>query len=140
LSKVMDTYEKYREPLLYVIVGALTTAVNFVVYFICADVMNISVLVSEGIGWVCSVSFAYITDKIVVFRSKSLNIGTLLKEMAEFVGARLVSGVMDIALFYLLVTVLGFHDYLSKIFINVLVVVINYLFSKFVIFKKPKNT
>ena len=69
MSKVMDTYEKYREPLLYVIVGALTTAVNFVVYFICADVMNISVLVSEGIGWVCSVSFAYITDKIVVFNS-----------------------------------------------------------------------
>lgn len=139
MNKIIDTYEKYREPLLYVIVGGLTTAVNFVAYFLCSRKLGISPFISNGVGWVCSVTFAYFTDKIVVFRSKNFGWLNILTEAAAFVAARLATGFMDMGLFFLLNTLMGLNDFWVKVFINVLVVVGNYLFSKFVIFKKPKT-
>jgi len=139
LSKVMETYQKYREPLLYVIVGGMTTVVNFVVYFLCTRQFGINELISNGVGWVCSVAFAFFTDKTIVFQSNSFKLTTLIKEASEFVGARLVTGVMDMALFYVLHSLMGINDVIVKIFVNVFVIIGNYLFSKFVIFKKPKK-
>ena len=138
MNRISQAYKKYREPLLYVIVGALTTAVNFIVYFLCTRQLGINELISNGIGWVCSVAFAYFTDKTIVFQSNSFKLSTLIKEMTAFVSARLVTGVMDMGLFYILHTLMNFNDFFVKIFINVLVIIGNYLFSKFVIFKKKK--
>lgn len=134
----MDTYKKYREPLLYIIVGGLTTLVNFAVYFLCTRQLGIPEFVSESISWVCSVSFAYFADKIVVFQSKSCSISILFKEVSAFVGARLATGAINLVLFYVLYNIMGLNDFWVKVFINVIVIIGNYLFSKFVIFKKPK--
>lgn len=138
MSKVMEVYRKYREPLLYVIVGGMTTVINFVVYLSATRIMDISHFVSNIFAWIFAVAFAFFADKIVVFQSGSLKMSVVLKEATEFVGARLVTGIMDIALFWLLHTFMGLNDILVKIFINIFVIVGNYLFSKFIIFKNVK--
>lgn len=131
--------KKYREPLLYVIVGGMTTVVNFAVYLFCSRILGISLVASQVICWICAVAFAYLADKIVVFHSHAFDAVSLVKEITTFVGARLVSGGMDIGLFYLFCIVVGFNDIIVKIFTQVLVVILNYLFSKYVIFKHKKE-
>lgn len=135
MSMVMETYKKYREPILYVIVGGMTTVVNFAVYFLCTRALGIMPLIGNGIGWVCAVSFAYFADKIVVFRSKNFDRMSVLKEAATFVAARLVTGAVDMGLFFVLNTLLHMNDIVVKLITQVIVIVGNYLFSKFVIFK-----
>lgn len=122
-----------KEVVMYVIFGVLTTAVNFVTYLLFARVFNIHYLISNVLAWFLSVLFAYITNKIWVFESKNPNI---LKEMSLFFGGRIFSGVVDTALMYLLIDVLVVSDVISKIIIQVIVVILNYVISKLIVFKK----
>lgn len=122
-----------KEVVMYVIFGVLTTAVNFVTYLLFARVLNIHYLISNVLAWFLSVLFAYITNKIWVFESKNPNI---LKEMSLFFGGRIFSGVVDTALMYLLIDVLVVSDVISKIIIQVIVVILNYVISKLIVFKK----
>lgn len=121
-----------RELILYVVFGVLTTLVNIVVYFFFARICGINYLISNVIAWVLSVLFAYITNRIWVFESKNANI---LKEMSLFFGGRLFSGVVDTGLMYLFIDILSIGDFISKIVIQVIVVVLNYVISKLIVFK-----
>lgn len=134
MSAVLENFKKYKEPILYVIVGGLTTAVNFAVYFLCTRVLSVEKFVSECIGIVISVIFAYFADKIFVFESKKFDPKTILKEASAFAAARLVTALINLGLFLLLVSTLQLNDFWSKIFINVIVIIGNYIFSKFFIF------
>ncbi len=122
-----------KELIMYVIFGILTTVVNFVVYFFFARFLNVNYLISNILAWFFSVLFAYVTNRIWVFESNDPNI---LKEMSLFFGGRIFSGVVDTALMYLLIDVLAVGDLISKIIIQVIVVILNYVFSKIIVFKK----
>lgn len=121
-----------KELLLYVVFGVLTTLVNIVVYFIFARLFGINYLISNIIAWVLSVLFAYVTNRIWVFESKSTNI---IKEMSLFFGGRIFSGVVDTGLMYLFIDILSIGDFISKIVIQVIVVILNYVISKVIVFK-----
>lgn len=122
-----------REIILYVIFGVLTTLVNFVTYFFFVRFLNINYLISNVLAWFFSVLFAYVTNKIWVFESKNKNI---LREMSLFFGGRLFSGVVDTGLMYVLIDILSVGDLISKIIIQVIVVILNYVISKIIVFKK----
>ena len=122
-----------KELIMYIIFGILTTVVNFVVYFFFARFLNVNYLISNILAWFFSVLFAYVTNRIWVFESNDPNI---LKEMSLFFGGRIFSGVVDTALMYLLIDVLAVGDLISKIIIQVIVVILNYVFSKIIVFKK----
>ena len=121
-----------RELILYILFGVLTTLVNIIVYFFFARLLSIHYLLSNVLAWFFSVLFAYITNRIWVFESKNDNI---IKECALFFGGRLFSGAVDTGLMYLFIDILSVGDIISKIVIQVIVVVLNYLLSKLVIFK-----
>jgi putative flippase GtrA len=121
-----------RELVLYVVFGAFTFFVNIAVYFLFEDVLGVNYLISNIIAWFFSVLFAYITNRIWVFESKSPNI---LKEMALFFGGRIFSGVVDTALMYLFIDVMMIGDTISKIVVQIIVIVLNYIFSKLIVFK-----
>ena len=121
-----------KELIMYFIFGVLTTVVNFVVYLLFARFLNVNYLISNVLAWFFSVLFAYVTNRIWVFESKSSNI---LKEMSLFFGGRIFSGVVDTALMYLLIDILAVGDVISKIIIQVIVVILNYVISKIIVFK-----
>jgi len=121
-----------RELILYVVFGAFTFFVNLISYFFFESVLGINYLVSNIIAWFLSVLFAYITNRIWVFESKSPNI---LKECALFFGGRIFSGAVDTFLMYLFIDVLFIGDAISKIIVQIIVIVLNYIFSKLIVFK-----
>lgn len=146
-------FEKHREGILYLFFGVLTTIVNFLAFWLFEIILGSDLyLLSNAIAWVIAVAFAYLTNKLLVFRSGDFDRRVLLKEIPEFLGARVLSflieeggmwllvGVMDFAAisFSLLgITVTG--SLIAKIILAVVVVLLNYFFSKFIIFKKNKN-
>jgi len=121
-----------KELILYLIFGILTTIVNIVVYLIFAKFLNIDYIISNIFAWFFSVLFAYVTNRIWVFERKSNNI---IKEATLFYGGRVFSGVLDTELMYLFIDILFINDFISKIIIQVIVVIVNYVFSKFIVFK-----
>lgn len=121
-----------RELVLYVVFGTFTFLVNIVTYFLFESVMGINYLVSNVLAWFFSVLFAYITNRRWVFESKSPNI---LKEMSLFFGGRIFSGVVDTVLMYLFIDVLVLGNTFSKIVVQIIVIVLNYVFSKLIVFK-----
>ena len=140
MKKLLELYKKYKEIINYLIFGGLSTVVNFVTYYITARLFGIDEVVSSGISWFCSVLFAYITNKIFVFESKTNTVKAVLKEMGSFFLARVISGILcDVGTFALMVKVFHINDIFSKIVTQVMVVIVNYIFSKLIIFRKPKK-
>lgn len=128
------------EMILYIVFGVLTTIINILVYTFLRPRLPLNevaaVLTANAIAWVLAVAFAFVTNKLFVFKSKSFEARLFWWELITFVGARLLSlGVDELGMF-LLVSVLHVGDLPSKIIVNVLVVIINYVLSKLVIFNK----
>lgn len=124
---------KNKEMVLYLIFGVLTTLVNIMSYLFFSKICGINILISNIMAWFFSIVFAYVTNRILVFESKNEKI---LHEFALFIGGRGLSGILDSLLFYVLVVLLMFNDIVSKIFINIIVIIINYVLSKKIIFKE----
>ena len=140
MNRIKELYFKYKEIINYVFFGGCTFVVNFISYFIFADLFKIDEVVSNMIAWVISVLFAYITNKIFVFESKTETLKNTLKEMASFFLARIVSGILcDVGTFALMIRVLHINDVISKVVTQVMVVIMNYLFSKLIVFRKSKE-
>lgn len=127
---------KYREVVSYLFFGGLTTVVNFVVYFVCTSGMGINYLVANAISWAAAVAFAYITNRTWVFKSKVKGFSAIMRQISTFVGCRLLSGVMDMAIMFISVDIIGIPDGVAKFITQVVVVVLNYVFSKLIIFRK----
>jgi putative flippase GtrA len=121
-----------RELILYVFFGTLTFFVNVIVYFIFENLLGVNYIISNILAWFFSVLFAYVTNRIWVFESKSTNIA---KEMALFFGGRIFSGAVDTGLMYLFIDILTIGDMISKIVVQIIVVILNYVFSKLIVFK-----
>ena len=135
-----------RETVLYLIFGVLTTAVNFVVFWVFNHLLGEDyALISNLIAFVVSVLFAYFTNKPFVFQSRDWSRSTLMKEIPAFFGGRIFSFLVEEGLILLARDVLHAGRFsllgidgltLSKVPISVVVVILNYLFSKFWVFKK----
>lgn len=135
-DKCMELYRKYKETILYLVFGGLTTLINIVTYWLLTKPLGIDFMVSNAIAWVVSVLFAFVTNKLFVFESKGLNAALVAKELVLFVGARLFSGALDMGIMYLFIDILHFNDLLIKVLSNIIVIIVNYVLSKLIIFKK----
>ena len=152
-KSLMNDKERRREIILYLIVGILTTIVNLIVYGgrILAlppkHILSQAVLwfhvpvywyyIASIIAWVMAVAFAYVGNKLYVFRSRGLSKIEQLREIASFFGARVMSLLLfDLAGLSLCIQLLGINEFLSKLIMNVMVIIFNYVASKLVIFKK----
>lgn len=127
------------ETISYLFFGVLTTLVNYVSYFILSSQLKIDYKISTVISWTLAVLFAYITNKIWVFKSTSFNTEILFKEIIAFLSARIVSGIFEFIWMIFTVEVLKMNDLIAKLLANVFVVIMNYFFSKIFIFKKSKH-
>ena len=140
LETIIGLYLEYKEIINYLVFGVLAMIVNFASYFLFAKVIGIEEVTSSGLSWFCSVLFAYITNKLFVFESKTNTAKEFIKEMVSFFLARVLSGILcDVGTFALMVKVLKINDVISKIVTQAMVVVVNYVLSKWVIFKDKKK-
>ncbi len=128
-----------RETITYLIFGVLTTIVDFIVYLICRA-FSIDYLIANVIAWCVAVIFAYITNKLFVFESKSFKMDVIIDEAFSFVGARIFSLFFSLIFMYITVSLMGMPEIISKISAAVFVVIINYVISKLFVFKNNEQT
>ena len=136
IAKIRAIIEKYWDILSYLFFGALTTLVNYLVYFPCYNFLHLSTVVSNVIAWVVAVAFAYLTNKPFVFKSHDWSLKTVTPELVKFVGCRVGSGLLETALLFLTVDLLRWNGNLMKIILSVMVVILNYVGSKLLVFRK----
>lgn len=134
MKKVKEIFLKYKSVILYILFGGLTTLVNIVVYFACSC-LKFSTAVSTLTAWLLSVLFAYITNRKYVFGSKSQGVKSVFKEVSNFFLSRLATGLLDLAVMLLFVDILEFNGMFIKVISNMVVIVLNYVLSKFLVFK-----
>lgn len=133
LNKLLNLYKKYKEIINYLIFGVLTTLISIVTYAIFTKVFHIDYLISNVLSWIIAVLFAYITNKIYVFESKSKK---NIKEITSFFFFRVVSLIIEMIILYIFVDILHIDDLVTKIIAQIIVIVSNYAFSKVFVFKK----
>lgn len=135
-TRIQGIFEKHREIFMYLVFGILTTVVSLITYFICTTLFldadhAVQLQVANVISWIVSVMFAYVTNRKYVFKSHN----SVVKEMAKFYLSRGGTLVIDMLLMYGLVTVSGIDDGLAKIVVQVIVIAVNYVFGKLLVFK-----
>ena len=130
-------YWKYRDILLYLVFGVLTTAINIFAYHLCYQIFDVDNIVRTIIEWVVAVVFAFITNKIFVFESTAEK-GKAIIEAANFFACRIGTGVIEVGIMYLFVDVLAFNGTIMKLITNVIVIIVNYIASKLFVFRKKE--
>lgn len=136
LKKIRNLVVKYWDILSYLFFGGLTTLVNFLVYFPLYNWLHWSGVFSNVIAWAAAVAFAYLTNKPFVFKSHDWSAKTVFPELSKFVGCRLSSGILETAIIWLFVDILAWNGNWIKIIVSVLVVILNYVSSKWLVFTK----
>lgn len=131
-------YYKYKEIINYLIVGGLTTVVSLGSYYLCVLTFldpntALELQIANIISWICAVTFAYFANRKFVFESKNEN---KLKEAGSFYMSRVATLLMDMGIMFVLVTLLNFNDKIAKLVVQVVVTVLNYVFSKLFVFNK----
>ncbi len=147
MNKIKELCAKYREIISYIFWGAMTTAVSFVTYSLFTLLFTAfldtasAVFIANVLSWVFAVLFAFATNKLWVFKSKSFEKSVVLPEFLKFLSSRIATGVIEMAGLPLLVLLglggelFGIEGLLAKLVINVVVIILNYVFSKLLIFK-----
>ena len=136
MERIKALLRKYQDVLSYLFFGVLTTAVNYLVYLPCYNLLGFSASVSNVIAWAAAVLFAFLTNKPFVFKSHDWSAQTVLPELAKFVSCRIGSGVLETVIIFVTVDWLGGNGNWMKLATSVLVVILNYFASKLLVFRK----
>ena len=136
LGELLTSIWENTELVAYLFAGVATTVVNYVVYYIATRVFGLTTMPGTWVAWALAVAFGYVVNKIYVFHTHCPNAAALVHEAVGFVTMRLVSLGAETVLMYATVEVLHLNDLVMKLVINIVVIVLNYIFSKLLIFKK----
>lgn len=151
MQKIKDLLKKYKEIILYVLFGGLTTVVNYIIYFTCTKALHIGWSPATLFAWIGAVLFAYVTNRIWVFESRAKGFSAVFFEFVKFIGARLLSLGLEWLTLKLLIDILHMDlwawrdlplgEFVAKTIAQILVIIANYVFSKWIVFRKIlKNT
>lgn len=136
MKAIRALYERYKESIRYVFFGGLTTLVNMAAYRALYQGLGVSNLASTAVAWLVSVLFAFVTNKLWVFRSPDWKSSTVLREGGGFFACRVLTGALDMLIMYISVDLLKWNSDLMKLLSNCVVILLNFVASKRMIFKK----
>ena len=136
IEKLRSLIEKYWDVLSYLFFGVLTTVVNYLIYLPVYNFCGLSAALSNMIAWVGAVIFAFLTNKPFVFRSHDWSAKTVVPELTKFVSCRIASGVLETVILFLAVDCMNWNGNIWKLVTQVLVIIINYVGSKLLVFRK----
>lgn len=134
IPTIKKYYEKYKEIILYIFFGGCTTVISIASFIVFERLLNINELLANILSWILAVSFAYITNRIWVFKTSKSN-NKIIKEIIYFFSSRLLTLMLEELILIIFVTWLLFDAIVIKILGQVLILVLNYLISKFVTFR-----
>ena len=134
VNKITEIIKKHWDIITYLFFGVLTTAVNYIIYLPCLYWLGLSATVSNILAWIVAVIFAYLTNKPFVFGSHDWSIKTVIPELGKFLSCRIGSGVLETLILLVTVDLLGWNGAVWKLFTQVLVVILNYIGSKLLVF------
>lgn len=146
LSQYKALYFKHKEIVSYLAFGAATTLVNWIVYSLMVGGLGVNMNAANATAWVAAVVFAFVTNKIWVFKSKEWKAPIVIKEGTSFLGSRLVSGVFEIGALPILIKLglnqqlFGVDGFVAKILISIVVIILNYVFSKWFVFRNNSHS
>lgn len=129
-------FNQYKGVIRYLFFGICTTIINIMSYYACTYMIGWTVVSSTVVSWLLAVSFAFITNKIWVFESKTWNKGSVIKEVLSFFLCRILTGVLDLIIMIVSVKILGWSDILMKAISNIAVIMLNYIASRLFIFRR----
>ena len=136
VEKLKNLLLRHYDILVYLVFGVLTTAVNYLVYLPCYNLLHLGSAVSNVIAWAAAVAFAYVTNKPFVFHSHDWSAKTVIPELTKFIGTRLGSGGLETLVLLIVVDILSMNGNLWKLLTSVLVVILNYIGSRLLVFRK----
>lgn len=136
MDKLIGLLKKHKDIIFYLFFGVCTTAINIIVYNVFYYALLVPNVNSNIIAWIVAVLFAFVTNKLFVFDSTSLTAKVMLYELFSFLACRMITGLLDLGIMYATVDCLKQNALLWKVISNVLVIILNYISSKLVIFKK----
>lgn len=131
----MQMNNKLRELFLYGIFGVLTTLINIVAFYLLAEPLGVNYMAANILAWLIAFVFAFVTNKHYVFGSKDWSRAVWVPEGVQFLTARAFTGLMDCVLMYVFISLLEQDKMLTKIVVNGLVIIANYILSKLWVFK-----
>ena len=138
MEKIKILWKKYKEIITYLFFGFVTTVVNYGMFALLVRVFHMDVVPANIISWIVAVVVAFVTNKLWVFESKARDAKTIAREFGEFVAGRLITLGLETLLLWIFVDKLGMNDLVMKIITSIIVVIVNYIFSKIIIFRKKK--
>lgn len=136
--KIREIIYKNKEILLYLIFGGLTTLISLFTFYLFNVVFEINEHIANVVSWVAAVLFAFLTNRGIVFNSKTTTTKAFLEQMVKFYAGRIATLLAEEVIIFIFITKLGFNSMAVKILAQVLVVVLNYVISKTLIFKKSR--
>ena len=136
---IRDFYYKHESVMLYLIVGAMTTAVSLIAQYIPAS-LGLPTAANTTISWICAVTFAFFANKVWVFKDEAKEKSDWIRQASSFYAARLVTYFTELGFMVLTVDVLSQNEYIMKLIAQIFVLTVNYLFSKFYIFRKRPDS
>lgn len=139
LKKTAELFEKYKEPISYLFWGVMTTLVNWLVFFPLANIAGMNHHVANIIAWIVAVTFAFVTNRSLVFHSKRAGAKEIVKEASMFFAGRLASLGLEELMLFICIDLMGFRQNIIKIIANIAVIVANYFISKLVVFRTKKQ-
>lgn len=134
-----NIYNKYRDVIPYLLFGICTTLVNIITYWGFSNIIKLPVMSSTVLAWIAAVLFAYYTNRKWVFHSEAKGFNDIFMEIIKFFSCRLLTGVIDWLIMFVFVSYLHYNDMLIKTLANIIVIVLNYVASRLVIFNSSKN-
>lgn len=139
MQKIKALYDKHGDILRYLIIGALTTALDLISFYILHNLLGVHYSIAKVLCWILAVIFSFWGNKVVVFRTKSENARALLREAASFVGTRLASLIVSLLLLLLLVEIVGINENIANLMCNIIVVIMNYVLGRLLVFKPEQK-
>lgn len=137
IQKIIQIYKKHEEAVNYLFFGFLGVIVSVASYSVARIWLDVTI--SNIVSWVIAVIFVYVTNKLFVFKSRNLKGVALIKEFCEFVGARLLTLIVETGVLLLCAELVGMNDVIAKVVAQAIIIVMNYILSKFWIFKKTNQ-
>lgn len=131
----LSVINRYKQIISYLFWGVCTTVINIGVYYLCYFVFHIGNISSNMLAWIMAIVFAFITNKLFVFERLSLRFYVVIREFLYFSICRISTGIIDMLMMYLTIDVMCFDALICKIWINIFIVVMNYIASRYFIFK-----
>ncbi len=140
IQKTKEILLKHKEKISYLFFGVLTTAVDFVSYYTLTRFLFLNEDFSNVLAQFFAILFAYVTNKLFVFEDQTNSFRTLIIQFAKFFSLRLVTLILNSVMFTVMNKMLGINDIVTKVIVSVIVIILNYVFSKLIVFKnKEKN-